>query len=145
MADQFEMPPPQPTGSLWGNVFGLGPIVKLINDPQLADNAKKAMAAIIASHETIARIENKLDVLLRAQGHDPGTIGRAAALPAGEPDRDRGPTLASVAPDNGAGDATPSDGQAGDAGGGTGGDLHDPRPGRRAAITAAFTPGPGGK
>jgi hypothetical protein len=144
MAD-FEMPPPQPTGKLWGDMFGLGPVMRLINDPALGDNAKKAMAAIIASHETIARIEAKLDVLLRAQGHDPGTIGQLAALPAGVADRDRGPAPPTVAADHGSGDATPSVEQAGDVGGGAGGDLLVDRPGRRAAIAAAFTRRPGGE
>jgi hypothetical protein len=68
-------------------MLGIGPLMRLVNDPALRENAEKAMQAIINSHATIARLENKLDFVIREMGHDPAIIGAGgggnlAALPA---------------------------------------------------------------
>ena len=101
----------QPTGRLWGDMFGLGPIMRLINDPELGPKAHQAIAGIIASSAAMVRIEAKLDFLLRVSGHDPAAI--VAALPGGLPDGNRGPAVAGAIAHDGGGGVAPVDASAG--------------------------------
>src|SRR5262249_17488919 len=116
----------QPTGRLWGDMFGIGPLMRLINDPELGAKAQLAVQGVIAGTAAMARIEAKLDFLLRALGHHPTNIGRnaVAALPARLPNGGRRDAVASPAPDHGSrGDpalpdqARPAAGTANDRGG----------------------------
>lgn len=100
---------PPSTGSLWGAMLGgmsgggLGALMKLVADPGLRDNAQKAMQAIVESHFAVQRIEAKLDLLLRLQGHDPNDFA-AAAVPVGLPDgAGRAASAAGQPVDDGAG------------------------------------------
>src|SRR5215468_1358183 len=64
----------QSTGSMWGSMFGLGPLMRLISDPELSQNANKVMRALIAGQAASQRVEAKLDFLLKVLGHDPQAI-----------------------------------------------------------------------
>jgi hypothetical protein len=61
---------PQGTGSLWGDMFGLSGLMKVITDPALVQHAHGMMQATIDGAHANRRIEAKLDRLLRALGHE---------------------------------------------------------------------------
>jgi hypothetical protein len=61
---------PQSSGSLWGDVFGLSGLMKVITDPALVNHAHAMMQATIDGAHANRRIEAKLDRLLRALGHE---------------------------------------------------------------------------
>ena len=64
-------PPAAPeTGSLWGDVFGIGSLFKVISDPALMTHAHAMMGAVIEGANANRRIEAKLDRLLGALGHE---------------------------------------------------------------------------
>lgn len=67
---------PQPTRSIFGDLFGLGPMLKMLTDPAMLASAQAMMAAITAGGEAAQRLEMKLDLLLRAQGHDVEQLNR---------------------------------------------------------------------
>jgi hypothetical protein len=100
------------TSSLWGNMFGVGPLLKLISDPALGAHAHAMMQAIIEGAQASARTEAKLNALLKALGHEIDNRATALAAPAllGADGRDGAgrPPLASLAPHNGAGGAAAS-------------------------------------
>lgn len=60
----------QDTGSLWMKMFGLGPLMEAIKDPNLVQNMISSAAAIMQAAQAQARIEAKLDLLLRQAGVD---------------------------------------------------------------------------
>lgn len=87
-AEPEVLPPgeePQSTGSLWGEMFGLGPMFKMLTDPALGQHAHEMMQAIIESAKANARIEAKLDAYrqevtaLLAHHRANGTRGVAVA------------------------------------------------------------------
>ena len=61
---------PPGTGSLWGDMFGLGGLMKVITDPALVNHAHAMMQATIEGANSSRRIEAKLDRLLGALGHE---------------------------------------------------------------------------
>lgn len=61
---------PPDTGSLWGDVFGVGSLFKLISDPALMAHTHQMIGAVIEGANANRRIEAKLDRLLKALGHD---------------------------------------------------------------------------
>ena len=61
---------PQDTRSLWGDMFGLGPLMKVLSDPALQLHASAMMQSIIEGANANRRIEAKLDRLLGALGHE---------------------------------------------------------------------------
>jgi hypothetical protein len=137
---------PPDTGSLWGNMFGLGPLMKVISDPALVSHAHLMMAAIIEGAQASQRTEAKLNRLLKALGHEIEGIDAArpdqppafvtALLGANGAAGNRGFAPASLAPDDGSRDASPHDG--------TG--VRDPRNGvahdEPAGATGRLTPVP---
>ena len=61
---------PQDTKSLWGDMFGLTGLMKVITDPALVAHAHAMMQATIEGANSSRRIEAKLDRLLGALGHE---------------------------------------------------------------------------
>jgi hypothetical protein len=61
---------PQDTKSIWGDMFGLGSLMKVITDPALVAHAHAMMQATIEGANSSRRIEAKLDRLLGALGHE---------------------------------------------------------------------------
>jgi hypothetical protein len=61
---------PQDTKSIWGDMFGLGGLMKVISDPALIAHAHAMMQATIEGANSSRRIEAKLDRLLGALGHE---------------------------------------------------------------------------
>jgi hypothetical protein len=57
------------TGSLWGDMFGIGSLFKVISDPALMQHTHAMMSAVIEGANANRRIEAKLDRLLGALGH----------------------------------------------------------------------------
>ena len=75
---------PQDTKSLWGDMFGLGGLMKVITDPALVAHAHAMMQATIEGANSSRRIELKLDRLLQALGHEISDINsRFASTSAG--------------------------------------------------------------
>ena len=62
--------PAQETRSIWGDMFGLGPLMKIISDPALQLHAQAMMQSIIEGANANRRMEAKLDRLLGALGHE---------------------------------------------------------------------------
>lgn len=91
---------PKPTSSLWGEMFGLGPLMRLIQDPQLGAKTHQAVQAIIDGHARMVRIEAKLDALLQGV---PYADTAAPAVFARLSDGPGGPTVASSTADDGSG------------------------------------------
>jgi hypothetical protein len=71
------------TKSLWGDMFGLGPLMKVISDPSLGLHAQAMMQAIADGANASRRIEIKLNRLLEALGHDVAAVERSAAAQIG--------------------------------------------------------------
>ena len=92
---------PPSTGGLWGDMFGLGPLFKMMTDPALGAHAHGMMQAIIDGAQASNRIELKLNALLGALGHDVAEIERremaSAAAAAG-----RGPVVTALLAASGA-------------------------------------------
>jgi hypothetical protein len=115
-AQNTQIEPPA-TSSLWGDMFGIGPLFKMISDPALGAHAHQMMQAIIEGASASSRIEAKLNALLKALGHDVAEIERqAAAAPlviapalfaAHGANGTRGRSAATGAPDDGSRDASP--------------------------------------
>ena len=61
---------PQDTKSLWGDMFGISGLMKVISDPALIAHAHAMMQATIEGANSSRRIEAKLDRLLQALGHE---------------------------------------------------------------------------
>jgi hypothetical protein len=61
---------PQDTKSMWGDMFGLSGLMKVITDPALVAHAHAMMQATIEGANSSRRIEAKLDRLLGALGHE---------------------------------------------------------------------------
>jgi hypothetical protein len=64
------LPPAPETSSLWGDMFGMGSLFKLISDPGLMAHTHAMMAAVIEGANANRRIEAKLDRLLKGIGHE---------------------------------------------------------------------------
>ena len=111
------------TSSLWGDMFGVGSLFKVISDPALMQHAHQMMGAVIEGANANRRIEAKLDRLLRALGndisdinarfpaqfqppHDPGPSAPPALLEANRADGAGGFAAAIGAPDDGSGQPT---------------------------------------
>jgi hypothetical protein len=72
----------QSTSSMWGSMLGLGPMLKMLADPDLHRHAHQMIGALIDSAKRYERVEAKLDILLTGAGHDVGKINkRLAASP----------------------------------------------------------------
>lgn len=95
-----EIEPPS-SGGLWAEMFGIGPLLKMITDPALGQHAHQMMQAIIEGTKASARIEAKLDLILKGQGYEPDAIGFTALPTANGAVGARGLTPASVSADNG--------------------------------------------
>lgn len=65
---------PQSTRSMWGDMFGLGPLMRLFSDPTIMNQALGMMAAIADGGRVSRRLERKLDILLVQGGHDLAAI-----------------------------------------------------------------------
>ena len=66
------------TQSLWQSTFGgIGGLFRMVNDPDMQRNAMLMMQAIAISAQSNARIEAKLDLVLKRQGYDHDEIERA--------------------------------------------------------------------
>jgi hypothetical protein len=101
-----EIAAPQSSRSMWANMFGLGPLLDMIGDPQMMAHAHAVMQAMIEGANASRRLEAKLDLILRGLGHDPQSVHpadlRSAALPAADGAAgDRGFTVASLFADDG--------------------------------------------
>jgi hypothetical protein len=101
---------PQDTKSIWGDMFGLGGLMKVITDPALVAHAHAMMQATIEGANSSRRIEAKLDRLLGALGHEisdinsrfPAQFQSAPALLVEHGANAAGGTAAATgAPDNG--------------------------------------------
>lgn len=119
MSDPFNLPPTDApsweeapsTGSLWGQMFGLSPILRMLTDPQAQANAQALIMALTAGVASIPRIEAKLDALL-GQEHPlvRATPPRIAALSdEHRADGTGGFAASGGAPDNGPGGLAPGD------------------------------------
>jgi hypothetical protein len=62
--------PPQETASIWGDMFGMSSLFKMISSPELMAHTHQMLAAVIEGANANRRIEAKLDRLLRALGHE---------------------------------------------------------------------------
>jgi hypothetical protein len=69
-AGDFPAQQPQDTKSLWGDMFGLTGLMKVISDPALMAHAHAMMASVMEGANANRRIEAKLDRLLGALGHE---------------------------------------------------------------------------
>lgn len=110
---------PQETGSMWGDLFGVGSLFKVITDPGLQAHVHAMMAAVIEGANSSRRIEAKLDRLLKALGHEIEDInfrfsgvGPAALLEANRADGVGGHPPAGGVIDDGAGGAAVDPGKA---------------------------------
>jgi hypothetical protein len=114
-----EQPAAPETSSLWGDMFGMGSLFKMISDPGLMAHTHAMMAAVIEGANANRRIEAKLDRLLNALGHQINDIN--ARFPAGfqPPGAPGAPVLLEGNGAYGGGSPPPSGGVAD---GGTGGD-----------------------
>jgi hypothetical protein len=65
-----DAPAPPDTGSLWGEMFGMGSLFKMISDPALMAHTHQMLNAVIEGANASRRIEAKLDRLLGALGHE---------------------------------------------------------------------------
>lgn len=57
-------PPDATSRGLWGDVMGIGPLVRMATDPTFQANVQGMVAAITAAAMAIPRVEAKLDALL---------------------------------------------------------------------------------
>ena len=101
---------PQSTASIWGDMFGMGSLFKLVTDPMLGATAQRMMETIIESSLASRRLEAKLDLLLKGQGHDIDAVnarfaglGPPALLEMGGAARSRSDPASSHADDDGVG------------------------------------------
>lgn len=65
---------PRSSGSLWADMFGLGPFVRMLSDPSMMQNAALMMQAIAEGAKANIRMEMKLDFIIRSMGYDPATV-----------------------------------------------------------------------
>lgn len=65
---------PRSTSSMWQDMFGLGPLFRMVSDPMMQQNAVLMMQAVAAGASSSQRLEAKLDFIIRKLGHDPATI-----------------------------------------------------------------------
>jgi hypothetical protein len=93
---------PPSSSSLWGDMFGFGPLFRMMQDPALGAHAHGMMQAIIEGAQSNRRIEAKLNALLGALGHDVAEIERRAGM-AGGSGRFNPPVLLAVDGANGIG------------------------------------------
>jgi hypothetical protein len=105
------------TAAMWGDMLGLGPLMKAVSDPTFHDQIRGFLGAMQATHALAAecivrcdRLERKLDALLRLQGINPDVefdgTGIGPAIPAQHgADGAGGHAVAAGARDNGAGGA----------------------------------------
>ena len=75
------------TAGMWGEMLGLGPLLKTVADPAFHDQIKTFLGAMQATYqvtqqclERVDRIERKLDLLLQERGIDPDADYRSADL-----------------------------------------------------------------
>jgi hypothetical protein len=109
---------PQDTKSIWGDMFGLTGLMKVIADPALMAHAHAMMQATIEGANANRRIEAKLDRLLGALGHEISDInarfpaafalGAPALLEGNRALGARGDPAASGVADDGSGGAAAS-------------------------------------
>jgi hypothetical protein len=101
------------TGSMWGDLFGMGSLIKVISDPALMAHAHQMMGAVIEGANANRRIEAKLDRLLKALGNDiadidarfPNQFQPSALLEQRNADGARGHPPATSLADDGSGGA----------------------------------------
>jgi hypothetical protein len=100
---------PASSSSMWGDMFGVGSLFKVITDPQLGQHAAAMMQAISAGAQASTRIERKLNMLLAALGHEIDENGNVRNRPGGGtpllaadgPHGNRGFAATGGAPDDG--------------------------------------------
>ena len=114
--------PAQETSSIWGDMFGMGSLFKLISDPALMAHTHQMIGAVIEGANANRRIEAKLDRLLGALGHEISDINSrfpaqlqppAALLEQHRAHELRGNSAATGLADNGGSPASGSSGAAG--------------------------------
>lgn len=107
---------PSSTQSLWarmaGGMPGIGPIFTMLSDPKFQASVMTMMNAMADNARRAARIEAKLDIILREGGHDVDALN--AAIDAGR----NTAALPAVAGSVGGGSAAPAGSLADDGGGG---------------------------
>ena len=64
------------TKSMWGDLLGIGPLLRMATDPTMIANAALLMQAMTDAAQSLPRIEAKLDLLLNEQGHDVADLNR---------------------------------------------------------------------
>lgn len=68
---------PPSTRSMWGDMFGLGPLLRIASDPAIVHQALGILSQLAEAGAVNRRLEAKLDILLAAGGHDLESINRA--------------------------------------------------------------------
>lgn len=68
---------PPSTRSMWGDMFGLGPLLRIASDPAIVHQALGMLSQLAEAGAVNRRLEAKLDILLAAGGHDLESINRA--------------------------------------------------------------------
>lgn len=104
---------PQDTGSMWGDMLGMGSLFKVITDPALMQHTHTMIAAVIEGANANRRIEAKLDRMLKALGQNlddindrwPDQFKTPALLEGNRANGAGSPALASGAVDDGSGGA----------------------------------------
>ena len=74
------MPEAPSTGSLWANMFGLGPLFKMLADPEFQRSASAVGLALQESARISLAIDAKLDMILEHEGYDIERINQAVAV-----------------------------------------------------------------
>jgi len=79
--DELQLPDlaPVETRSLWGDLFGIGPLIKMATDPAMIAQVMTLMATMTENARAAQRIEMKLDLILSSQGHDIDALNRQAS------------------------------------------------------------------
>jgi hypothetical protein len=127
----------QDTRSIWGDMLGIGPLMKVLTDPALQAHTHAMMTAVIEGANATRRVELKLNLLLKALGHEyadidaqhPSPFAGAPILIAHGANGGGGHAAATGAPDDGSRGA--SQGAATNRGGAGNGGGIDPAGGAR--------------
>jgi hypothetical protein len=70
---------PPSSASLWGDMFGIGSLLKTMSDPALGANINAMLLSVIEASKSSARVEAKLDQLLKALADGNGNAALSLA------------------------------------------------------------------
>jgi hypothetical protein len=93
---------PPSSASLWGDMFGIGGLIKTMTDPALGQHIHMMLATVIEAGKATQRVEAKLDAILKAQEN----AGNTAVFTAFGTDGNRGLAAPGGASNDGSGSAT---------------------------------------